>query len=229
MQTQNKILILDDDFDILELLEFILTKAGFETIGISDSREIETYLYENSFALLIIDRTLPCIDGVDLVKKLRDSENLTPVIFLTAKTSQKEKLEGFRSGGDDYITKPFDNDEVVMRVNAVIRRTRKSGFQNRLTHKDIQVNLDNFEVKIAGNLIKLTKLEFKLLTTFLENVGKVLDRDFLLDKVWNCGIFDENCNAKSVNVAIKRLKQKIDKDNLKKYIQSVRGIGYKLG
>jgi len=224
---QNRILILDDDLDILELLKFILEKHHYQIIGIQDSREIETYLYENNFSLLIIDRTLPCIDGVDLVKDLRKKGNTTPVIFVTAKNSQQEKLEGFRGGGDDYITKPFDNDEVVMRVDAVIRRTRKSGFENKLEYRDIVMNFDSLDVKISDNLIKLTKLEFSLLQIFLENIGKVLNRDYLLEMVWNCGIFDENCNEKTVNIAIKRLKQKIDKDNSKKYIESIRGVGYK--
>jgi len=224
---QNRILILDDDSDILELLEFILKKHHYQIIGIQDSHEIETYLYENSFSLLIIDRTLPCIDGVDLIRGLRQRGNTTPVIFLTAKDSQQEKLEGFRGGGDDYITKPFDIDEVVMRVEAVIRRTRKSGFENKLVYRDILINLDTFEVKIADNLIKLTKLEFKLLQIFLENIGKVLNRDYLLETVWNCGVFDEHCSEKTVNIAIKRLKQKIDNDSSKKYIESIRGVGYK--
>ena len=228
MQVQSKILILDDDSDILELLEFILQKNHYQVIGITNSREIETYLYENSFSLLIIDRTLPCIDGVDLIRNLRKKGETTPVIFLTAKNSKQEKLEGFRGGGDDYITKPFDIDEVVMRVEAVIRRTRKSGFNNKLEYRDIFIDLDTLEVQISGDLIKLTKLEFKLLQIFMENIGKVLNRDYLLDIVWNCGIFDEHCNDKTVNIAIKRLKHKIDKDNSKKYIESIRGVGYKL-
>jgi len=224
---QDKVLILDDDSDILELLEFILQKNGYKTVGISDSKEIDIYLYDNRFSLLIIDRTLPCIDGVNLVEKLRDQGDITPVIFLTAKNSQQEKLEGFKSGGDDYITKPFDIDELVMRVEAVIRRSRKAGFLNMINHKDIEMNLDKLEVSIENNSVKLTKLEFRLLQTFLENIGKVLNRDFLLNSVWNCGVFDENCNAKSVNIAVKRLKQKIDINNSKKYIESIRGVGYK--
>ena len=228
MHQKSSILILDDDPDILELLEFILRKHNYHTVGIKDSKSIETYLYENSFSLLIIDRTLPCIDGVDLISQIRKIGDTTPVIFLTAKNSQHEKLEGFKGGGDDYITKPFDIDELVMRVNALIRRSRKSGFSNILLHRDIKMNLDTFEVFIDEVNLKLTKLEFKLLQTFLENIGKVLDRDYLLEIVWKCMLFDENCNQKTVNVAVKRLKLKIDKTNSKKYIESIRGVGYKL-
>ena len=227
IQKKANILILDDDPDILELLEFILQKHNYQTIGISDSKDIDIYLYDNKFSLLIVDRTLPCVDGTDLVNRLRAQKTITPVIFLTAKNSQKEKLEGFKSGGDDYITKPFDIDELVMRVDAIIRRSRQSGLNNTLEHKDIVMNLDNFEVKIDDSSIKLTKLEFKLLQIFLENAGKVLDRDYLLDVVWDCGLLDDNCNEKSVNIAVKRLKQKIDGKNSKKYIESVRGVGYK--
>ena len=228
MLQKGSILILDDDPDILELLEFILQKHNYKTVGIKDSKEIEIYLYENTFSLLIIDRTLPCTDGVNLISKIRKLGNTTPVIFLTAKNSQAEKLEGFKGGGDDYITKPFDIEELVMRVDALIRRSRRSGFNNIITHRDIKMNLDNFDIEIDGNRLKLTKLEFKLLQTFLENIGKVLNRDFLLDIVWDCMLFDKNCNEKTVNVAVKRLKQKIDKTNSKKYIESIRGVGYKL-
>lgn len=224
----SRILILDDDPDILELLEYLLKKQGYQVMAISDSKNIESILYENSFSLMIIDRNLPCIEGTELVKKLRDLGENRPVIFLTAKNSQEEKLEGFENGGDDYITKPFDNKELVFRISALIKRTRKSGFQNILIHRDIIINLDLLDVKIDNSPIKLTKLELKLLQTFMENKNRVLDRDYLLDTVWNCGVFDEHCNEKSVNVAIKRLRLKIDKNNSKKYFESIRGIGYKL-
>jgi DNA-binding response OmpR family regulator len=159
-----------------------------------------------------------------LVKRLRQNGVKTPVIFLTAKNSQKDKLEGFSSGGDDYITKPFDIDEVVARVDAVIRRTRKSGLENRLVYKSIEMDLDSFTVKVDGKDMILTSLEFRLLKTFLENQDRVLDRDFLLKAVWKCGILNDNCNEKTVNMAIKRLKEKIGKEK----IIAIRGIGYRL-
>lgn len=224
---QGNILVIDDDPDILELLQFLLKKNGYSSIGLTNTKNIDSILSENSFSLMIVDRNLPCVEGTEFVRRQRENGDKTPVIFLTAKNSKEEKIEGFIRGGDDYITKPFDNDELLLRVEALLRRTQKGGFNKKISYKDIEMDLDRFEVTIEGKIIRLTKLEFKLLQTFLENIGNVLDRDYLLDIVWNCGIFDEHCNEKSVNVAIKRLKNKIDKSGSKNYIESVRGIGYK--
>ncbi len=220
------ILILDDNPDIVELLEIIFHKEGFQTIGITNSKNIDEILQKYQISLLIVDRNLPCIEGTKLVQKLRLKGDTTPAIFLTAKDSREEKLEGFKRGGDDYITKPFDNDELVFRVRAILKRTQH--INNILSYQDITMNLDSLEVYIDNEEVQLTKIEFKLLQTFLEQPKQVLTRDYLLDVVWNCGIFNDTCNEKSVNVAIKRLKTKIDKNNRKQYIQSVRGVGYKL-
>jgi DNA-binding response OmpR family regulator len=225
---KTKILVIDDDPDILELLQYLLSKEGYSVVTLPDSREVEILLYDEEFSLLIIDRNLPCVEGTEFVEKLRAGGDTTPVIFLTAKNSKEEKIEGFVRGGDDYITKPFDNDELLLRIEALLRRSGKLSFGNTLSYRDIFINLDKYEVKIGENEVRLTKLEFKLLQVFMENIGNVLERDYLLDVVWNCGVFDEHCNEKSVNVAIKRLKSKIDRDGSKKYIESVRGIGYKL-
>ncbi|EJF07728.1 response regulator with CheY-like receiver domain and winged-helix DNA-binding domain [Thiovulum sp. ES] len=225
---KSKILVIDDDKDLLELLDFLLKKEGYRVTALPDSKQVHTFLYDGDFSLMIVDRNLPCVEGTEFVEQLRKSGDKTPVIFLTAKNSKEEKLEGFSRGGDDYITKPFDNDELLMRVEAILRRTGKIGFNNTMTHRDISINLEKYEVKIGSDEVKLTKLEFKLLQVFMENIGNVLNRDYLLDVVWNCGVFDEHCNEKSVNVAVKRLKSKIDEDGSKKYIESVRGIGYKL-
>jgi DNA-binding response OmpR family regulator len=225
-KNENKILVLDDDLDILELLQFILEKEGYEVQSLNHSRDFENITLENKFSLYIIDRNLPCIEGTDLIKKLRESGDKTAVIFLTAKNSREEKLEGFIKGGDDYITKPFDKEELLLRVEALLRRV-DGNYSNSLSYKDITLDFNKFEVNIGKYKPSLTKLEFKLLETFLNNIENVLDRDTLLDIVWNCTAIDEHCNEKSVNVAIKRLKAKIDPDGEKNYIKAIRGIGYK--
>jgi len=222
-----EILVIDDDFDILELIQLILKRGGYSSIGLRNTKNIDSLLSKKSFSLMIVDRNLPCVEGTEFVQQLREKGDKTPVIFLTAKDTQQEKIEGFMRGGDDYITKPFDNDELLLRIKALLRRTHNGNFNNRLIYRDIVMDLDSFQVTIDGTIIKLTKLEFKLLQTFLENIDHVLERDYLLDIVWNCSAFDEHCSEKSVNVAIKRLKSKIDKDGNKNYIESIRGIGYK--
>jgi len=228
IRRRSKILILDDDLDLLELLELILSRDGYQTISLSNSKSFLKTIAENEFSVYIIDRNLPCIEGTDLVAKIRAEGDRTPVIFLTAKNSRDEKLEGFYKGADDYITKPFDKEELLLRVEALIRRSYGESYQNILTFKDIKLNIDTVEVFVNNMPISLTKLEFKLLQTFLESRGTVIERDYLLEVVWNCTVFDDRCNDKIVNIAIKRLKDKIDPDGSKNYIESVRGVGYKL-
>ena len=221
------ILAIDDHPDILELLEILLTGEGYRFIGLTSSENIFQVLEKESPSLLIVDRGLPCIEGTLLVQKLRDRGYPVPVIFLTAKNSQEDKIEGFVRGGDDYITKPFDNHELLLRIRAILNRTNPKS--NRiLRYRDITMDLDSFEVYIGSDEVELTKVEFRLLQTFLERPKYVLTREYLLEVVWDCGIFNDDCNEKSVNVAIKRLKSKIDKDGTKHYIQAVRGVGYKL-
>ncbi len=228
IRRRSKILILDDDIDLLELLELILTKDGYQTVIINNSKKFEQSISSENFSLYIIDRNLPCIEGTDLIAKIRSDGDRTPVIFLTAKNSKTEKLEGFQKGADDYITKPFDKDELLLRVEALIRRSYGESYNTILSFRDIQLNIDTFEVFVDNKQIILTKLEFKLLQTFLESRGNVIERDYLLEVVWNCSIFDDRCNDKVVNIAIKRLKDKIDPDGSKNYIEAIRGIGYKI-
>ena len=226
----NKVLILDDDSDILELIKLSLEKVGFEVISAENSKKARQIFQNDDFSLLIVDRTLPCIDGLEFVKNIRKSGNTIPVIFLTAKSELEERLDGFKIGGDDYITKPFDIKEFIARVQALLRRSQITIEMNSkiISYRDIKLNPDSYSVYISSKPINLTKLEFKLLKEFMEKPRVVLTRNYLLENVWDCIFFDENCNDKTVNIAIKRLRSKIDPDGSKQYIQSVRGIGYKL-
>ena len=226
----NKVLILDDDSDILELIKLSLEKVGFEVISAENSKKARQIFQNDDFSLLIVDRTLPCIDGLEFVKNIRTNGNTVPVIFLTARSELEERLDGFKNGGDDYITKPFDIKEFVARVQALFRRCNMiTGANSKIiSYRDIRLNPESYSVSIASRSINLTKLEFKLLKEFMEKPKVVLNRNYLLENVWDCVFFDENCNHKTVNIAIKRLRSKIDPDGSKKYIQSVRGIGYKL-
>ena len=226
----NKVLILDDDPDILELIELSLKKVGFDVIPAENSKKAQEIFQSDNFSLLIVDRALPCIDGLEFVKNIRKSGNTIPVIFLTAKSDLEERLDGFKNGGDDYITKPFDIKEFIARIQALLRRCNITADINSkiISYRDIKLDPDSYSVSIASRSISLTKLEFKLLKEFMEKPKVVLNRNYLLENVWNCIFFDENCNEKTVNIAIKRLRSKIDPDGSKKYIQSVRGIGYKL-
>jgi DNA-binding response OmpR family regulator len=144
---------------------------------------------------------------------------------VSAKHKEDEIEQGFERGGDDYITKPFSMKELILRVRAVLRRTKKLSADGALTYRDISMNLASRTVMIEGNTIELTKLEFDLLHALIANQNVVLDRDYLLENVWGG---DEVYQDRTVNVAINRLKEKIDPDKSKEYIKTVRGVGYTL-
>ncbi|QIX86930.1 response regulator transcription factor [Campylobacter ureolyticus] len=219
---ESLIVVIDDEEDMLDLLEYNLTKAGYEVLGFLNTSKIEQLLNEENVDLLIVDRNLPGIEGSEFIKNLRLRGYNNSVIFLSAKTSMNEQLEGFEAGGDDYITKPFEMDNLLARIKAVLKRTKKKA--DIYKFKDIFINLTNAEVLIGNTNVELTKLETNLLVEFIKNKNILLTRDYLLSAIWN----DENSSEKTVNIAIKRLREKIDPTKEKKYIKSIRGEGYML-
>ncbi|AKT90977.1 two-component system response regulator [Campylobacter ureolyticus RIGS 9880] len=219
---ESLIVVIDDEEDMLDLLEYNLTKAGYEVLGFLNTSKIEQLLNEENVDLLIVDRNLPGIEGSEFIKNLRLKGYNNSVIFLSAKTSMDEQLEGFEVGGDDYITKPFEMDNLLARIKAVLKRTKKKA--DIYKFKDIFINLTNAEVLIGNTNVELTKLETNLLVEFIKNKNILLTRDYLLSAIWN----DENSSEKTVNIAIKRLREKIDPTREKKYIKSIRGEGYML-
>ena len=216
-----KIVVIEDEADLLELLEYHLSKE-FEVEGFLSTKKVQEFLEEEGADLLIVDRNLPGVEGSDFVKELRSRGIDIPVIFLTAKTSQEDIEEGFIKGADDYITKPFNISELILRIKAVLRRSRPQ-LQEKIEYKELTLLPASYELFIEDEPIPVTKLEFKLLMEFIKNRGQVLSRDYLLEHVW--GDFKQE---KSVNVAIKRLREKIDPNKEKNYIESIRGVGYRL-
>ncbi len=219
-----EILIIEDEQDVLELLEYIFKKEGYAATGFLSTDYVEQFLEEEKVSLMIVDRNLPGIDGATFVTSIRQKGYDIPVIFLTAKDSETNIIEGFDSGADDYITKPFKPKELIARVGAVLKRSGISQF-DKIKYKDIVVDFKSQEVLISSKLITLTNLEFKLLTLFLKNPQQVLTRDFLRDNIWED---DGEFNDKTINVALNRLKKKIDPSNQKNYFAPVWGVGYKL-
>jgi DNA-binding response OmpR family regulator len=219
------ILIVEDEEDILELMEFNLGREGFETIGFLNTKRVREALEEEPVDLILMDRNLPGTEGSEFVSSLRRQGINTPVIFISAKDKDSDIEQGFERGGDDYLTKPFSMKELVLRVKAILRRTQKSAKLGDLTYRDITLNLASRTLSIENKPIELTKLEFDLLYALISNQNIVLDRDYLLENVWGG---DEMYQDRTVNVAINRLKEKIDPDKTKEYIKTVRGVGYSL-
>ncbi|MEN8146571.1 MAG: response regulator transcription factor [Campylobacterota bacterium] len=219
------IVIVEDEEDILELIEYNLEKEGFDTIGFTSTKNVAQLLEEEAVDLLIMDRNLPGVEGSEFVAQMRDIGVETPVIYLSAKNKESDIEEGFERGGDDYITKPFNMKELVLRIKAVLKRTKKDKTEGKVVYRDITLDLGSRELFIEGGNIELTKLEFDLLYTLISNQNIVLDRDYLLEHVWGG---DAIYQDRTVNVAINRLKEKIDPDKSKEYIKTVRGVGYTL-
>ncbi len=219
------ILIVEDEEDILELMEFNLNKEGFETMGFLNTKRVTEVLEEEKVDLILMDRNLPGTEGSEFIASLRRQGINTPVIFISAKDKDADIEQGFERGGDDYLTKPFSMKELILRVKAILRRTQKVSAEGNITYRDITINPASRTVVIENNPIELTKLEFDLLYEFISNQNIVLDREYLLEHVWGN---DEVYQDRTVNVAINRLKDKIDPDKSKDYLKTVRGVGYTL-
>ena len=223
IQMSNKlILIVEDEEDILELLEYTLQKEGFETIGfLTIDKNVRKVLDEESIDLIPMDRNLPGIEGTTFINEIKKQGYSNPVIYVTAKDNDDDIIEGFNSYADDYITKPFNIKELCARVKAVIKRSSKD--IDILKVRDIVYKSSNKKFSIEDVEIDLTHLEHDLLLEFIKNKDILMTREHLLNSVWQDS-FDKK--IKTVNVAIKRLKAKIDPDGKKEYIRSIRGEGY---
>lgn len=221
IDTNHTILIVEDEEDILDLMEYTLTKEGYDVITCIDTSNVRDMLDEEDISLILMDRNLPGVEGSIYIQKLREEGYNQPVIYVSAKDSSEEVVEGFDTGGDDYITKPFNINELKARIKALIKRTKK--VQDVIKYKDIVYQTSNKTFTIDGENIKLTHLEHDLLLEFIKNANVLLSRETLLDNVWKDS---DSKQAKTVNVAIKRLKEHIDPKGEKNYIQAVRGEGY---
>lgn len=227
---KTKVLVIDDEEYIVELIQFNLETSDYTVDYSYDGLDGFIKAKEIKPDLILLDWMLPSISGINLLKKIREDKELksTPVIMITAKNMESDKVEGLISGADDYITKPFSIKELLARISSVLRRynmnTQKE--EEILCVKDIQLDLIKHEVIKNGKKVDLTLKEFDLLKILLQNKGKVLSRNFLLDKIWGYEFYGE---TRTVDVHIRYLRKKIEgPDSKEKYIETIRGIGYKI-
>ena len=227
MQSNNsiEIIVIEDEEDILELIEYHLSKEGYVVTGFLSTENVERFLEEESPALMLVDRNLPGMEGSEFVTHLRKIGYDIPVIFLTAKDKESDLEEGFEAGGDDYITKPFSPKELTLRIKALLKRYGVLQKQQRVKYRSLTIDLVKKDLYIDGHAVSLTNLEFNLLYIFMKHIDKPLTRDFLRDEVW--GSDGDGVNDNAVNVAINRLKNKIDPQNDQNYFHPVWGVGYK--
>jgi len=223
----NSILVVDDEPDIVALISYNLKKAGFAVSSASDGEEALASVREGRFDLIVLDLMLPGIHGMELCRILRNNPKTAhvPIIMLTAKGEETDKIHGLESGADDYMTKPFSPKELIARVKAVLRR-----FGERTTEEtvirlgELTINPETFTVTKRGTLLNLSATEFKLLLYLVQRRGRVFSRDQLLDAVWKDETFVE---PRTVDVHIRRLRTQIEDDpSSPVYVKTRRGIGY---
>lgn len=225
-----KVLIVDDEEHIVELIRFNLELKGYEVDCAYDGEEALEKVETFRPSLVLLDVMLPGKDGIEVCREIRKNKELQDVaiIMLTARGMEKDKVEGLEVGADDYMTKPFSVQELIARMKAVMRRWQASSKEKEseyLEYDALRIDPYNYEVYKNGSKLDLTLKEFELLKLLAVNQGKVLHRNYLLDKVWGYEYFGE---SRTVDVHIRHLRKKIeDDDKAPRYIETVRGVGYK--
>lgn len=220
------IYLVEDDHSIQKLVIYTLMSQGFEAKGFALPSEFDKAMAQELPSLIILDIMLPEVDGLTILSKIRNNPDTShiPVIMLTAKSSEYDKIYGLDSGADDYVSKPFSMMELLARIKALLRRSQyKSVKTTQFHHHEIFVDVDKHIVKINGENVSLTRKEFDLLCLLLENKGHVLTRDQLLTQIWGYDFYGE---SRTVDVHVRTLRSKLEPyDN---YIETVRGVGYRL-
>ncbi|MFB4210678.1 response regulator transcription factor [Shouchella sp. JSM 1781072] len=229
-----RILVVDDEPSISTLLKYNLEQAGFEVETRLDGLAGFERAKEVPFDLIVLDLMLPSMDGMDVCRNLRQEHIFVPILMLTAKDDEFDKVLGLELGADDYMTKPFSPREVSARVRAILRRVEQTQASREEVAvkgkgrviKDLTIYPDNYEVYVKQELLTLTPKEFELLVYLSENKGRVLTRDQLLNAVWN---YEFVGDTRIVDVHISHLREKIEPNPKKPvYIKTIRGLGYKL-
>ncbi|MBC1944919.1 response regulator transcription factor [Listeria booriae] len=230
-----KILVVDDESSIVTLLQFNIEKAGFDVVTAEDGRMGYELALTEKPDLIVLDLMLPEMDGIEVCKQLRQDKVETPILMLTAKDDELDKIIGLELGADDYLTKPFSPREVVARIKAILRRSagKSAEVEPEVAPKekalhvgDLKILTESYEVYLQDELLDLTPKEFELLLYLANHRGKVFSRDQLLDAVWN---YDYIGETRIVDVHVSHLRDKIEADTKKpQYIKTIRGFGYKM-
>jgi len=222
---KEKILAVDDDPDILKLLQYNLEKEGFSVITAANGQEALRLVRSQPPQAIILDLMLPEVDGLEVCRQIKRDESLSriPILMLTAKGEEVDRVVGFELGADDYITKPFSPRELVLRVKAILKRSSpREEPAKRISLGDLLIDLDRHQVWIGGQEVQLTFIEFGLLSALVGRRGRVQTRDRLLADVWN---YEPDIDSRTVDTHIRRLRSKLGKWG--EAIETVRGLGYR--
>ena len=223
----NKVLVIEDEPDISKTLEYNLTREGFEVYGCGSIKEAKKLIENPNFSIILLDLMLPDGSGLDLCREVKSDSTTQdiPIIILTAKDDEVDKVVGFELGADDYVTKPFSVRELILRVKAILKRNNKTvstPLEINRNFGSLKMDIESHEVFIDDEEVVLTALEFKLLNQLVERRGRVQTRDQLLSDVWG---YSADITTRTVDTHIKRLREKLG--TMGKYVQTIRGVGYK--
>lgn len=229
-----KVLVIEDDYGIQELLRYNLKNNGYEVIIVDNGDEGYNMALKEMPDIILLDLMIPGIDGLEVCKKIRMNELIRniPIIMVTAKGEELDKILGLELGADDYVTKPFSVKEIIARIRTVMRRMKNGdkpskepeNTNRKIAIGNLEIDEDKHEVRINGKKIILTLKEFELLKIMAENPGRVMTRDFLLDAVWG---YEYGGETRTIDVHVRNLRRKLWGDNEEGMIQTIRGVGYK--
>ena len=217
-----KILLAEDEIDLNNVITRYLKKNGYSVDSVLDGEEALDYLEYGEYDLVILDIMMPKVDGFEVIKKLRDKGNHTSVLMLTARDSADDKVKGLDLGADDYIVKPFDFNELMARIRAVVRR-KYGNSSNKLVIGDLILDTSEKSVTRAGKQIELTGKEYEVLEYLMQSKNRILSRDQIKEHVWD---FDYEGDSNIIDVLIKNIRKKIDIEDGKQIIYTKRGLGY---
>jgi len=217
-----KILLAEDEVDLNNVVTRYLKKNGYSVDSVLDGEEALDYLEYGEYDLVILDIMMPKVDGFEVIKKLRDKGNHTSVLMLTARDSADDKVKGLDLGADDYIVKPFDFNELMARIRAVVRR-KYGNSSNKLVIGDLILDISEKSVTRAGKQIELTGKEYEVLEYLMQSKNRILSRDQIKEHVWD---FDYEGDSNIIDVLIKNIRKKMDIEDGKQIIYTKRGLGY---
>ena len=224
-----KILVVDDEYDVTELLSYNLRRNGFRVQSVNDPRRVMDVVREFEPDLIVLDIMMPDLSGLQVCRMIRQESSLKaiPIIFLSAKTEEGDRIEGFESGADDYVCKPFSPKELMLRVLAVLKRAgedvEEEGEARFLEVNGIRLDVEHHSVDVRGSPIELTATEFRLLKLLMQELGKVQTREKLLQKVWN---YENDIETRTVDTHMRRLREKLREEA--SVLETVRGVGYRM-
>jgi len=220
------VLVVDDDPKIVELVRAYLHRAGYEVVTANDGEEALRQIGDVKPCLVVLDVMLPGVDGLMLTRHLRDVRQKVPILMMSARGTVDDRIRGLVDGADDYLAKPFSPAELVVRVNALLRRSAPGSLPTAvLKHGSLKVDLDRREVRVDGRVVELTDVEFRMLVAVLEANGRVLSRNQLVETIYDA---DNDVLGRTVDVTIRRIRAKLGDDpDSPRFIATVRGAGYR--